>query len=138
MVLPYGALARLAGPSGLSAVAWLWRICWFSYGSQTGAVQSWLAILKHVCLATMAPPTKKKERKKYETHLEKQRLRRAKIRNELLKKKFQKTLPVQVRKLADLLKKGKETHKELKEENKELKEGHDAFLVLAMLDSCFC
>ena len=68
----------------------------------------------------MPPPPK--GTKKYRAYLRRQKARRAKIRNELLKKKFEKMLPVQVRKLADLLKKGRETQKELKEENKELKE----------------
>ena len=39
-----------------------------------------------------------------------------------MKKKFQKMLPVQVGKLADLLKRSKVTQKELKDENKELKD----------------
>ena len=76
--------------------------------------------LDHFTFATMPPPPK--GTKKYRAYLRRQKARRAKIRNELLKKKFEKMLPVQVCKLADLLKKGRETQKELKEENKELKE----------------
>ena len=90
----------------------------------SAAVSNWScatpALLDHFTFATMPPPPK--GTKKYRAYLRRQKARRAKLRNELLKKKFEKLLPAQFRKLADLVKKVRETQKELKEENKELKE----------------